>query len=762
MAQLLAACDLKSLKVPPEVCKGYLESNAPTLLWVMAQSMDLDLDLTCAMFLGAPRCNNDEIPDSTWLVPLPEDKPPKKPINIPPNPVSVEMLHITDMHWDPEYVEGSEANCNSPVCCRGATNIGHIRQPAGRWGDYKCDTPMDAIIEMFAEIRTRHTRLELVIFTGDIAPHDIWAQTRRSNSELTQDATLKLLRGSFQDLPIFPVLGNHETFPSSLFSFRGLGIPLGLSTDYIYNLAWELWRDWLPPDQEDNVRRGSYYSVVAKPGLRVVAINTHYCFKMNWSLSFIWAGTPDPNGQLSWLVSELLKAEKANEAVYIIGHIPPGNHECTPVWSHNYARIPNPVSVEMLHITDMHWDPEYVEGSEANCNSPVCCRGATNIGHIRQPAGRWGDYKCDTPMDAIIEMFAEIRTRHTRLELVIFTGDIAPHDIWAQTRRSNSELTQDATLKLLRGSFQDLPIFPVLGNHETFPSSLFSFRGLGIPLGLSTDYIYNLAWELWRDWLPPDQEDNVRRGSYYSVVAKPGLRVVAINTHYCFKMNWSLFIWAGTPDPNGQLSWLVSELLKAEKANEAVYIIGHIPPGNHECTPVWSHNYARIVNRFESTIKAQFFGHTHHDEFSIYRDPKELRRATNIAYVSPSITAYRKLQPSYRIFHLDGRRWESSWAVLNHETWIYDLKEANMPGNTPKWVQLYTMKERFGMQNLHPQTFLNLTMGPIRSDPKVWETYHRIFWSNSAAVVPCDAHCKRKHLCMILNPDTSWALFCLT
>jgi sphingomyelin phosphodiesterase len=98
-------------------------------------------------------------------------------------------------------------------------------------------------------------------------------------------------------------------------------------------------------------------------------------------------------------------------------------------------------------------------------------------------------------------------------------------------------------------------------------------------------------------------------------------------------------------------------------ADEAVYIIGHLPPGNHECMPVWSHNYARIVHRFESTIKGQFFGHTHHDEFSIYRDPQELRRATNVAFISPSITAYRKVQPSYRIFHLDGRRWESSWVM---------------------------------------------------------------------------------------------------
>ncbi len=42
-----------------------------------------------------------------------------------------------------------------------------------------------------------------------------------------------------------------------------------------------------------------------------------------------------------------------------------------------------------------------------------------------------------------------------------------------------------------------------------------------------------------------------------------------------------------------------------------VHIIGHIEPT--ECLSSWSENYYRIVNRYESTIVGQMFGHTHNE-----------------------------------------------------------------------------------------------------------------------------------------------------
>lgn len=97
-------------------------------------------------------------------------------------------------------------------------------------------------------------------------------------------------------------------------------------------------------------------------------------------------------------------------------------------------------------------------------------------------------------------------------------------------------------------------------------------------------------------------------------------------------------------DPAKELQWLIYELQQAEDKGEKVHIIGnfctrffsnqknlflfagHIPPGATDCMKVWSRNYYQIIERYEGTIKAQFFGHTHADEFAVFYDSKEHRK----------------------------------------------------------------------------------------------------------------------------------------
>lgn len=55
--------------------------------------------------------------------------------------------------------------------------------------------------------------------------------------------------------------------------------------------------------------------------------------------------------------------------------------------------------------------------------------------------------------------------------------------------------------------------------------------------------------------------------------------------------------------------------------------VGHIPPGHSDCLKVWSRNYYAIINRYESTIASQFFGHTHYDEFEVFYDHNDLSKS---------------------------------------------------------------------------------------------------------------------------------------
>lgn len=51
-------------------------------------------------------------------------------------------------------------------------------------------------------------------------------------------------------------------------------------------------------------------------------------------------------------------------------------------------------------------------------------------------------------------------------------------------------------------------------------------------------------------------------------------------------------------DPDGTLSWLVTELKQAESDGQYVHILSHIPPGDNECLESWARNYYKIVARF--------------------------------------------------------------------------------------------------------------------------------------------------------------------
>ena len=47
-----------------------------------------------------------------------------------------------------------------------------------------------------------------------------------------------------------------------------------------------------------------------------------------------------------------------------------------------------------------------------------------------------------------------------------------------------------------------------------------------------------------------------------------------------------------------------------------------------------------ILGRFEGTVMAQFYGHTHNDEFAVFYDTEDSSRPVNVGIVTPSITTY--------------------------------------------------------------------------------------------------------------------------
>lgn len=108
-------------------------------------------------------------------------------------------------------------------------------------------------------------------------------------------------------------------------------------------------------------------------------------------------------------------------------------------------------------------------------------------------------------------------------------------------------------------------------------------------------WLYRVAADHWVKMVGQDVSETVLAGGYYTVSPKPGFRIIALNNNVAIKSNFWLFYNDG--DARKQLQWLVDTLVEAERNNERVHIMGHVPPGTHDVVKEWSRQYSRIVER---------------------------------------------------------------------------------------------------------------------------------------------------------------------
>lgn len=125
------------------------------------------------------------------------------------------VLHLTDIHYDPDYRQGSWAECSEPICCRDDAPAGSQSVGAGYWSDYRtCDTPRHLIVNTFDHIRKTH-KLDWIYHTGDVPPHNVWSTTKQGNIDMLTEID-GLLAEYFPGIPIYPCLGNHEPHPTNV------------------------------------------------------------------------------------------------------------------------------------------------------------------------------------------------------------------------------------------------------------------------------------------------------------------------------------------------------------------------------------------------------------------------------------------------------------------------------------------------------------------------------------------------------------------
>lgn len=205
---------------------------------------------------------------------------------------------------------------------------------------------------------------------------------------------------------------------------------------------------------------------------------------------------------------------------------------------------------------------------------------------------------------------------------------------------------------------------------------------------------------------------------------------------------------------------MVKVLEESEKKGEKVHIISHINPSG--CMRSFSENYYKIVNRFESTIIGQFFGHTHNDEFEIFYDLENLKRPVGVAYMTGSISSYVFQNPAYRIFDIDGFYKTSTFQILDHKTVYMNLTEANLsPESKPVWRKEYSAKKAYNLKSLNPSDWNSLieSLSNDLNNPivdKMIKYYSKSATQNSN----CDDSCRKSFLCKFKQARSDFFIKC--
>lgn len=168
------------------------------------------------------------------------------------------------------------------------------------------------------------------------------------------------------------------------------------------------------------------------------------------------------------------------------------------------------------------------------------------------------------------------------------------------------------------------------------------------------------------------------------------------------------YIGSNTVDPTGMFSTLIDYLLEAEEKNDPVWLIQHVNTGastDYEALPAATDLFYQIVDRFNNTIRATFFGHTHADELGVFYTNngtvQSADTAANVAYIMPSVTPYTNYNAGFRYYLVD----PDTFDVLDSLTYYANISNAEawtLRGDA-QWEFEYSARETYDpFNNLEP------------------------------------------------------------
>ena len=347
---------------------------------------------------------------------------------------------------------------------------------------------------------------------------------------------------------------------------------------------------------------------------------------------------------------------------------------------------PSSPTIKMLQVTDIHFDPLYMEGASVYCDEPLCCHEPAST-YARVKSGKFGSLiNCDTSNNTLVSFAQEVHKM--KPDFIIWTGDNAEHNAWNISQEEVYYTTQyiKNTLDDAIGN-DSIIVYPVLGNHEVYPNDLWKSGNVAI---------FKELGKIYEDYFFEQEayESFIKHGYYTELHPNTNLRIVALNCLYCDILNFH-HISTNHNEAKEEFIWLENVLREAEKNGEYVYILDHFPINGEFTLYECSKRLRALFDRFEYTIRGYFSGHTHKEDIAPVRRYFEPRPIINMNYVAPSLTNYRGGNPSYRIYLIDSE----SKNIVDYEQYRMNMTYANTKG-TAVWTLSHKGTQLFNVSDL--------------------------------------------------------------
>lgn len=462
---------------------------------------------------------------------------------------------------------------------------------------------------------------------------------------------------------------------------------------------------------------------------------------------------------------------------------------------HEVAPKPGNETYNVLHISDFHLELAYKIGTEANCSQTMCCTPHSfnedpvpkgynftsnmtdaqisnlsyspawydsdfelqygdpidvfNNDSIWYPANTFGSYNCDAPEVLVNSSLKSVAQYQEKLGLdfkfSLFTGDMVDHNEAQYTSYEYVVESEELVLRDLKHTLRDIPIYSVLGNHDTFPYAQIAQEKSGF--GNLFNWNADLMADIWEDyeWINATTARYVRKHyAGYAVTTPNNLKIISLDSNAYYYKNLYMYWNATDIDSFGQFQFLIDELIDSEAKDQRVWIISHIP-FIQQALPLPAKVFTEIVKRFSPyTIAHIFFAHTHLDQWNMLYDGEVTNKTEeNViadALIVQSVTPWSSNNPGWRYYEIDTK----THMVMESLNYFTRLNETYMNENEePDWEFEYSARDVYSNVTLWPKdaplnaTFWHRVTANVNSSAEVDQIYNNYKRRFSPATPDC-------------------------